>query len=648
MALLPTNVISPTVANPVTAGKNNIPLADQNPGNGMTRLYDPKAWVGTDGTRLGSYTGPTAHQTYPSAVMGSSSLDGYNQAMIQLAQHFEPMIQMKVMTQPRWWHDRVPRSAFPLFSGSVHETRIFRGGIMKYAGLDEWQDIDPYPTSTNDPCKQLGYETPRYGWEALAWRGKKAAWGSDPICVDQLKFNDNVQQQLAWILSVGAEYGIQMQEVWNRDFFVYQSVAMGRSYVMSSEYNGTKSSPRYAYDPFKYKAATSPLVKVGGQVKPFVIVDATAKIENLNFDVLDRLRESLKVRCPDAAVTRVGGSPTFAIAMSDDDLERYIRGNEEERRLWVEADPNALITGYGFAPTTFRKWVITNDGNQLRFKIVGYIPEFTQAIATANFNGVGADLLTSASDKKPVYVAVAVDPIVASTTRVGVNNSVIPEDNPDYYTAELAIAPIFMNYVFTNQFVPSVSSLGSGTSFGPVTGLNGNWTWLNIQTADNPLRNRGNFYGMFEIVPKPEMHVVHCTSFLYKRCTAALPSFCPAENPHVNRYATKSTKTAALTTIDTSSTVESTGTTKLSTATLLLEGPILVGTGDHITVVGKDKSGASGADATSDITFNAYVIAVESPTKISVQFTGTAPKTSIAKGATVTNPNAPDVTDERA
>lgn len=622
LGLMPTRNIVDTVANPMNGTINGIPYATQNPGQDTFRMYDPTGWVQNGQTtgKLGSYSGPVSHQYVPFGQ--GKTLDpseGFNQVMMELSQHFEPMIQAKVMKQPRWWHDRIARGAFTLFNGAVHETRIFRGGLMKYAGLDEWQDIDPYPSATNNPCGALPYNTYKYGWEALAWRGKKSAWGSDPICVDQFKFMDQAQQQLAWILQTGAEYGIQMQEVWNRDFFIYQSVMFKRGFVMSSEYSGP-NSPKYFYDPFKYKAATSDLVKVNGEVKPFVLFDASVKLENLNFDVLDQVRESLKIRCPDAAVSSAGGSPTFAIAMSAEDLERYIRGNEEERRLWVEANPQALITGYGFAPTTFRKWIITNDGNQLRFKLVGYIAKY-DAAAAAEFNNIGYE--DNGLKDKPVYVAVSVDPMQASE-RVGVNNTVIPEDNPDYYTAEIAIAPIFMNQVFTNQFVPSVNSLGSGTSFGPVTGLNGNWGWLNIQTPDNPFRNRGNFYGQYEIVPKPETHVVHCTSFLYKRCTAALPSLCPAENPHVNRTAYAKTTIAADATVT------------ANVAELLLDGGLLAGTGDKVTVVSEE------------VTYTGYVIAAHTPHKIKVQFVGETAPTTIKAGAEIANPAAPALTDERA
>ena len=472
-----------------------------------------------------TYYGPVAR--VDNTIIGNDPNNGgFNQLLLNLPPTFEKLIQQEVMARPRFWHDRIPRGAFPLFNGTTGETNIFRGALYKFAGLDEWQDIDPVPSSTNNPCGSGQYDTIKYGWERLQWSGKKAYWGSDPICLDALKFSPRVQEQLAMILSAGSEYGIQMQEVWNRDMFIYQSVLFGRSFVMSTDFYGPTDSPRYFYDPFVKMSA----VTYSGSAKPtrpFIVIEASAasQIEPLNFDVLDQVRESLKIRCPGAAVSRGNGEPMFALAVSSDDVERYIRGNEEERRYWIEHDPGALIQHYGFAPNTFRRWIITNDGNQLRFKIKGKVENYNPA----DFGGVAEQLAG-----ETVIIAEAVDPQIPSKVRVGIGGSPIPEDNPDYYRAELAIAPIFMNQVFTNLFVPTVSTLGSGTYFGPVTGLNGKWGWTNFRDSTNPEGNVGKFFGKFEIVPRPETHVFHCTSFLYRRCTQPLRSMCPSENVRVN------------------------------------------------------------------------------------------------------------------
>ncbi len=558
------------------------------------------------------YNGPVA-RVDPSLI-GSTSDDyinngGFNHLMLDLPPTFEKLIQASVLAQPRWWHDRIPRGAYQLFNGTVQETRIYRGGLMKYAGLSEWSDINPIPTKDNNPCGTGEYDTVKYGWEALQWSGKKSYWGSDPICLDSLKFSVRVQEQLAMILNTGAEYGIQMQEVWNRDMFIYQSVSFGRSFVMTSQFNGP-ASPRYYYNPFvKFGTAGDSATMTANKekvTKPFIVIDASVDIEPLNFDVLDQVRESLKIRCPQAAVTRIGGEPAFALAVSHDDIERYIRGNEEERRYWIEANPSALIQHYGFAPTTFRRWVITNDGNQLRFKLKKYEADYT----AEDYGGVGADL-----EGKAVWIAEAVDPLIESPTRVGVGGSPIPEDNPEYYTAELAIAPIFMNQVFTNQFVPSVTTLGSGTHFGPVTGLNGKWGWTNFRDSTNPEGNVGKFFGKFEIVPKPEPHVFHTTSFLYRRCTAALPSMCPVDNVRVSP-----TTVTGTTTVTFAAPHDDTNKTQV----IVLSAPLAgLGVGDAVKV-------AADASAESPTWEDAYVIGTVTATKIELQTEAT-----IAVGSTV-------------
>lgn len=510
------------------------------------RFYNPTGNIGG-----GHYRGPVAIPDNTLIGTGTSGATpayaGFNQAMIETAPAFELMMQASVAQNPRWWHDRIPRRAYQLFNGTAHEQVMFRGAKLKYAGLDEWEDIDPYPSATNNPCGALDYTTPTYSWEAISYRGKRAAWGSDPICADQFKYFAKAQQQLAWIIAAGAEYGIQMQEVWNRDMFIYQSVLRKRAFVMSSEYTGKSSDGRFVYDPFiKFDGAsggsaghadlTNATVKLalGDKGCAFALMDASVECEPLNFDMLDKVRESLKIRCPNAAVSRHGGSPIFSLNVSRGDVDKYVRGNEEERRLWIEAKPEALISHYDFTAPVFRQWMITEDGNQLRFKRVLKVANCTAVVAKAF--GLSADDQTWATGKD-LWVLKAVDPFVEADPddRPGMNGTKVLIENSEYIDAELAVATVFMNNVFTNEFAPAVTSLGSGTSFGPVSGLNGVWRWINIQDrVSNPEGNVGNFYGKFEIFAKPDPNVFNVLCFMYRRCTTAFPSKCPVQNVKIN------------------------------------------------------------------------------------------------------------------
>lgn len=591
-------------------------------GNGEGRRYAAQTWI-------------NPYDPKNSGMWGSGDQGNvfkYNHMFMTLAQAFDPFMQKMESEMPHWWLNRIPRGAFQLENGTVNETRIYRGGLSVYAGLSDWEDLAPDPTE-RDACAPLPFKTYDYAWEALAWSGKRTAWGSDPICIDVLRFIPKAAEQIGWILDTGVKFGTAIQNIWNRDKYIETTVHAGRSFVMTHAYKGAESR-RYVYEPFcrfNFKTGVSgidPLIPAGGQAlvankavidKPFIVIDASdgGNIEPLNFDRLELERNQLKRRYPDAAVGRIGSELMFALCVSQEDVEKYIRGNEEERKYWIEANPQALIQHYGFAPTTFRRWVITDDQDQLRFHIVRFIPKYTLEIA-ADYGYVGAkEFESAAADGKPVYIAEYVPPEVG--VRMGINGSVIPGPNPDYDTAELAIAVVFMNKVFTNLFVPNYNAnIGHGTYFGPKTGINGKWQWYNIQTPENPDQRIGNFKGVFEIVPKPDVHVFDSLSFLYRRCSQPLPSLCPAENDHVNR-------TAA--TLTTGITVDSvTGTPKKDqTLTLELSDGLIAPIGTELVL----KNGTSSAAKT----VKTIVYSVVSNTKKLVQVTSavmdSAPTTEV-------------------
>ena len=479
----------------------------------------PTAPTGSPG--VGTYT-----TTIPQAIAG------FNQVMMKKAEVFDPFVQKSLIANPRFWYNMIPRGAFPNFNGYQHETRIFRGGLEHYAGLADWSAIDPNATAQNNPCKTGTYTVPHYAWERLQWSGFQRWWGSDPICLKQLQYIELAAQQLAWILQVGADYGISLQEVWNRDYLLHLSNWYDRGFVMTSEFAGNTAAPKFYYDPFQ----THDFGDADGAV-PFIVFPANVEVETLNFDVLDAVHDSLSIRCPNAAIGRDGGVPLFGLPVSHRDFERYIKGNTYELTNWREARPEKLISGLDLGVKSHRHFSLNFDENQLRFKIKQYISNYNAGdpddpASAVNFAGVGADLNGTA-----VFVARYVAPRIAGRNGETVNGAAaqIPEDNPEYLTAELAVAPIMLNEVFHNLMGTEINSLGSQTYFGPQAGLNGKWTWVNeYDKVDNPERTVGNFRGKFEIFPKPSPNVMHALSFLYRRCTESLRSRCPVDNADVD------------------------------------------------------------------------------------------------------------------
>jgi len=495
---------------------------------------------------INAYAGATIPGDYSTTVPNSVAF--FNQIMMKQAEHFDPFIQQSLIDQPRFWYNMIPRGAFPNFSGYKKETRIYRGGQVHYAGLQDWGVIDPEPSESNNPCAKGAYTTKPYAWERLEWFGYERWWGSDPVCLKQLQYVDKATQQLAWILQSGADYGISLQEVWNRDYLLYISnQESSRSYVMTTVGAGTSTPPRYYYDPFVTAAQVTDAEAKAGLAdspdKPFVVFAADVEPEPLNFDILDNLHESLDVRCPKAAIGHDGGMNIYGLPVSHRDFLAHIKGNQYERENWREAHAEKLITGMDLGVKTHHNYSMMFDENQFRMKLLKYVTTYD----STEFGGVGAAL-----DGEAVWIAQYVPPRVNG--RLGENGAYIVEDNPEYISAELALTPIMLSKVFTNMMGTPLNSLGSGTYFGPQSGMNGTWSWVNEYDAtNNPERLVGNFRGKFEIFPEPNKYTPHATSYLYRRCTEPIRTRCPVDVTDVNPDAAASPKNVtsyAVTSID--------------------------------------------------------------------------------------------------
>lgn len=483
---------------------------------------------------------------------------GFQTAIWASLQSVDPLIEKKVMMLPRFWHDRIPRGVFSLHNGLVHQRRFFRGSLYKTVGLEEWEAIDPVPSLQNDPCRFPKHSSVDYAWDQLAWSGFRRSWGSHPICANAFRYIKDAAEQIAVELEAGMEQGVRIQETFNRDFFVLQSVNFGRSYVMSQHTRGQENAPRFFFDPFvKFEKMSSGKVGSANKVADedlvmgsdnhphaFIVIDAEHEVEPLNWPSLDCIHEMLALRCPDAAIGTENGEPVFGLMVSNNDVMKSVEGDDRVYREWLEAKPQQLIDDYKVTFKTYRNWGIVSDPTQLRFKLKRYIENWNTE-ECEKYGGVGREI---ADGNHSVYIAIAVEPQVADSNRRGINGGDIPRENYEYVNAELAIAPVFMNNVFTNEYeTQGQVNLKHNMHFGAFPALNGQWGWVRgPQTEADPFQQTGKFYGLFLLHPRPEARVYDTMSFVYRRCRESLRAKCPVENPRFNPDATKRGEAADL------------------------------------------------------------------------------------------------------
>ena len=425
-------------------------------------------------------------------------LEYYNQKMLTMNEHWDDFILDRVMKHPNIWHDRIPRGSYKLFGGLSQKSNIFRGIVPVQAGLSTWKKVgvSRKPTQASpigqDTCSLGTPQTYSYAWETVMTEGYSDDFQSEPVCLNDLKYVDYAKEQLSMIVRSGVEFGVSMLENWNRETYVYQAVRAGRTMILCEgalqfEDNSTY---RFSYDPFAVDSD-------GDSYITFSV--STSKISTLNWTFLDYLRTTLADRAGQAAMSSEGGMPVFGIMLDLLDFERYVLEDDARREDFRYAKAQGLIEGYGMGFRVYRGFALIHDARQMRYKV----------------HTVSASGVVTAKRVKPIRAGRAVT----------IGN--VPEPNPEYYRAELGIGIVWMNDVFTNLFDTPLANLGSGMTFGPMPGFNGEWQWINIRENNyNQLGETGYFYGRYRIWPKPGLFSTECTVFLYRRCPHAIVTGC--------------------------------------------------------------------------------------------------------------------------
>lgn len=407
---------------------------------------------------------------------------------IDLPQHFDTFISERARMHPTVLTQRFPRGAYPYFQGLEQTINIFHGTVGEQAGLSNFKQMQLSRGASgddpgNDACGPFTSKTFEHGFESRAFSGVEGVWESPVICLSDLMFLHQGREQaqlMAKQLPVVVE---SIWETWTREQVLAFSVMAGNGYILNN--NGiqlTASGERFSYNPYDEK-------DYGDGPVPYVTIPATAEVGGLDLSFFDWIHDYLADECPEAKLSEMGGVPVFGLVVHDRDIKNMIDDNDRLREAYLYGKPEQLIDGF---PLTFRNlcnWAVVPDARQMRFVVVGY-------------NDDGDIEARRVLPKR--YVA----------TTQGER----PEANPEYTSAELAIGFVMINDSFSTLVPGNVPSLGSNMSFGPVAGLNGQFSWVNeYHETKNPNKEKGNYRARFRMFPRPGDFSRNLISFLYSR-----------------------------------------------------------------------------------------------------------------------------------
>jgi hypothetical protein len=485
----------------------------------------------------------------------TGGLVNYNQKFIDLAEHYDQFLANRARKHPNIWFDRIPKGALTNYEGLVRKTNIFHGGLGEQAGLQNWSPIQVSrkPGGADPGFDACAYDpkTFTYAVESIQYTGYRTSWQSEPICINDIRFLHEGREQARLITSFMGYITQSVWENWNREQYAYQAVKNGHAFILTEggiEYDAQVN--RFSYDPYTLDAD-------GDTVITF---PSSLKLSTLNWTFFDWWQDYLGDQCPEAAPANLDGLPVFGLMIHKRDFDKMIMGNPDMREDLRYHKASVLFDDYRKF-SEFKGWALIHDQRQMRFKV-----------------------------KKVASGTVTAKRVLPM--REGRTGTIgrIPEANPEYNNAELAVGIVFMKDVIQNLIPTPISNAGGGMIFGPAPGYNGTFQWINEYDRElNPLKEVGYFFARFEAFPKPLMFSSDCIVFLYRRCPQTWTTECEVNTIPQGAAIEDAVKLAANATADD---LDSTN----KTLVVKLETVLACGVGSAVTL-----ASVGGGDQTSAI-----------------------------------------------
>ena len=276
-----------------------------------------------------------------------------------------------------------------------------------------------------------------------------------------------------------------MWENYSREQYIKFCVDGGKAYVFS---DGAPNTYSFTYNPFSADDDGDNVVTIPQNIP----------ISTMNFTYFRWLHRWLQMQVPMGAIGSLDGRPSYGISFDVEDFDKMVEDDASLREDYRHARPSMLIDNYG-SVESYKGYALMHDVGAPRF-----------AVKFAD----GTDVTLK-----------RVDPLV-ETEDVTIGQKVTV--NPDYLLAEFALGVIIIKNVFRIEVPPAgPANPGGRTSFGATPGLNGEFTWLNIQNEEtNLLRENGLYFGRFESFASPLENNYDAIAFIYRRCPQSSPTDC--------------------------------------------------------------------------------------------------------------------------
>jgi len=343
--------------------------------------------------------------------------------------------------QPRWIRDLYEVEEFPRGNGTQMQQLILRGQMPAIErGFAAWKKLNN--NTGCDPCDgpDCAYNFTNFGGTGIERKLMQLMsrdFQSPSYCIKEIQTTAHFEQIFAQVvLNLYAQI----------DFFKEQNIGFNylteltKKFVVDS--GGAKPNPG---NPYVYR----PL--------------GTAKVSQLNIEMLERFYEWMR-RIPDAIPYDViNGSPIFSLVCSHQLLARLYRDDPALRQdVRFSGLANDMLMKYNFMSTIRGMFIAAPILYPRRFNITAGTGEPVEVLPFEN--GIPME--------------------VGAFTGF----------NPNYEAATHEEVIIHGKYPFKVFYMPTETTLGQNTSFGPEFSFMNAWSWVNPMTMEDPFRRVGRFF----------------------------------------------------------------------------------------------------------------------------------------------------------
>lgn len=353
-----------------------------------------------------------------------------------------PLIQQQILDltikHPSWLRDLFPISEWPAGNGTVMQQLVFRGAMPPIErGFDNWSK-----QTNNTGCDPCTGPNCAYHWTAFGGNGferkttelMSREFRSPSYCIKEIQTTAHFMEVFAKIVE-----NLYAQIDFFKEINIGQNVLTGLAKKFVVDSGGAKPNRQ---NPYVYRNT------------------GTARLSMLNIELLEFFYEYMR-RIPDAVpFDVVNGSPVFSIIASHQLLARLYRDDPNLRQdVRFSGLANDLLSKYNFMSTIRGMFIAAPVLYPRRFNLV---------------NGDPVEVLPFVND---------IPMEIGSFTGM----------NPAYEAATHEEVILHGKYPFKLFFMPTQTTLGENTSFGPEFSFMNNWMWVNPMTSEDPFRRVGYF-----------------------------------------------------------------------------------------------------------------------------------------------------------